>query len=220
MPKRSRRDVAEVIELMGALANMPRNGGNGTGHSTPLTDPSINTNAKVDEVAASLRREAELTSRYEEKIRNNDKAWQRDLDAQKDRASEAARGQEAFRIDNKIQDIVSNQNIATQELKNTATTLANTVSDTAETQRKTVEVAAGQQAQLIGQVRDSVTEVRNLVTNFISAGGAAKEASAENMTEKRWNQRQASQRSEWQTGVWVTLGIFVAGILLKAFHVI
>jgi hypothetical protein len=220
VPKRSRRDVAEVIELMGALANMPRNGGNGTGHSTPLTDPSTNVNERIDEVAASLRREAELTSKYEEKIRNNDKSWQRDLDAQKDRATESARGQEAFRIDSKIQDIVAQQTVATQELRNTATTLAKTVSDTAETARKTVEVAAQQQATLIGQVRDSVTEVRNLVTNFIAAGGATKEASTENMTEKRWNQRQASQRNEWQNGVWVTLGIFVAGILLKAFHVI
>lgn len=216
-----RMDVADLVELVGALANI-RNG-NGYGHpQSPLAgiDPTINVKDRIDQAVVSLRDISDLRAAHEEMTRVLDTRWQERFDAERRRADEARQLQESGRIDAKIADIVQAAVLNNERLTNAATVLANTVTTTAETARKTVEAAAVQQSELVGQVRDTVTALQGVVTTFIATGGGERTAKGEQVVQERWNERQRSQRVEWQVGLYVAAGIAIAGFALKSLGIL
>jgi hypothetical protein len=155
------RYVADLVELVGALANMPRNGGNGTGHvSPPVMDPSVNVKELV-----------ELRADYEEKIRTLDANWQQRFDRAREATYAAQQEREASRIDAKLVDITRTAETTAERLSNAAITLANTVATTADAAQKAVQAAAATQSELVGQVRDTVSTLQTAVTSIIAAGG-------------------------------------------------
>lgn len=208
-------DVEELVDLVGALNGM-RNGG----HSVPALDPTINVKDQLGAAISGLRTEAELTSKYEEKIRDLDRKAQERLDAERQRADKARQDAEAGRLDSRITDVVRSADLSTERLTNAATILANTVATTADTAQKALVAAADVQREMVGQVRDTVTALQGVVTTFIATGGGERSAKTEQMTETRWTERQRSQRQEWLTGLWVGVAIFAAGLLAKALHII
>jgi hypothetical protein len=189
-------DVADLVELVGALSNI-RIGGNG--HAEKL-DPSVN-----------VKELGELRAAHAKEIRDLDASWQKRLDDERKDASVARQSAEASRIDARLGDIVSTAALATTQLTNTATTLAKTVSDTAETARKTVEAAAQQQSELVGQVRDAVSTLRTDLTALVVGGGA-----------ERTTRQEQRQERQFTTGQIITVGTVAALILadLISRHVI
>lgn len=204
-------DVADLVELVGALSNI-RNGGNGHTESKP--DPTVNVKEQLLAATGRIDDMAELREKYEEKLRGQDKDWQVRFDNERRRAEEAARLQEAGRIDSKIGDIVQAAVLNNERLTNAATILATTVATTADTAQKAVVAAAQQQSELVGQVRDTVTVLQGVVTTFIATGGGERTAKSEQLADTRWTQRQASQRSEWFTGLLIGGGIAGAGLIV------
>lgn len=209
------RYVEGMVELIAALSNI-RNGGNG--HAQP--DPTINVKEQLSAATGRIDDLADLREKYDDRIRKIDQGWQERFDAERERANKSAREAEASRIDNKLSDVVRSADLSTERLTNAATILANTVATTADTAQKALVAAAQQQSELVGQVRDTVAALQSTVTSFIATGGGERLAKAEAGDATRWQERQRSQRAEWQIGLFITAGIAVGGVILKALGII
>jgi hypothetical protein len=207
------RYVADLVELVGALANMPRNGGPGVGNNGLPMDPTVNVKEQLSAAVAGVDKVSVLRAEYEEKLRNQDKDWQQRFENERGRADENARKAEAGRIDNKLTDIQRNAEIATDRLSTAAATLATTVATTADAAQKAVQAAAQQQSELLAQVRDTVTLLQTSVTSIIAAGGARVSAQDTERTESRQDIRNRTQNNQWLIGLVGGLAVAAIGVL-------
>jgi hypothetical protein len=157
-----RYDVADLVDLVGALQNI-RNG-NGAPHAAVLTDPSVN-----------VKGEMELRATYEKEIRDKNEEWQRRFDSERQRANDAKAEKESGRVDSRF-----------AELSTQALTLVNTVATTAKAASDAVAAAALQQTEAMNQMREIVGTLGTTVTSLVAAGGGERSQRNENRQVNQW----------------------------------
>jgi hypothetical protein len=183
------RYVEGMVELIGALANMPRNGGNGNGHTTTaaLTDPSANVEKRVD-----------LQADFDKQLRESNEKWQERFDTERQRANDAKADKESGRVDSRF-----------AELSTQALTLVNTVATTAKAASDAVAAAALQQTEALNQIREIVGTLGTTVTSLVAAGGARQATSQENTQANRFDQNRVIQ---W-IGIVISIGILAVSAI-------
>lgn len=206
-----RYDVADLVELVGALSSI-RDGGNGR-VMADKPDPTVNVKEQLSAALEGVDKVSTLRAEYEEKIRATDKEWQTKLDSERQRADTMSKAAEAGRIDNKLTDIQRSAEVATDRLSTAAATLATTVATTADAAQKAVQAAAQQQSELLAQVRDTVTLLQTSVTSIIAAGGARVSAESTERTESRQDVRNRTQNNQWLIGLVGGLAVTAIGVL-------
>lgn len=70
------------------------------------------------------------------------------------------------------------------------------------------------------QIEEKFRALLKPVSDWVQAQQGGGVVRSESLQENRWNERQRSQRAEWRTGIWVTVGLVVGGYVLKALGII